>query len=596
MTFGLQCDEDVAAPSSTRGRGRHHVPRHRRRVPARRVAPSRRPHRGDRRPLAAGPARRLRRRARSASGGRAPDRGTWAHRASTSSTRSTRSLRRLGTDYVDLYQLHIDDPTTPIDETLRALDDVVRAGKVRYVGCSNFLAYQLARAIGRSEARGLARFDSVQPRYNLLFRQIERELLPLCAGGGRRRHPVQPARRRPAHRASTGTTQARPRARASRSAPPPGCYQERYWHEREFDTVDALRPLAAEAGMPMATLARSRGCSPTRRSPRPIIGASRPDQLADDVAAVDMTIEPGYWIEELDSLTASTGSATARPRLSDLPSNRRASGSLFVHFVPRRRGDRAWPRRCWFRFARDCGCLPSLLEIVLGIAVGPSSFGLGPRRRFPVGPSSLIGLSFLLFLAGLRLDVGCVRDGSVECFVVYRCSAVLALIARVIVDRSTTTTALFVAIIVASTSLGLVVPVLRERGETFSPFGQLVLAGSCFARRVRCDPLGPTHFYLGERQAARPSQLLLLIGFSILVVTLAFALTRIKRSPRFMDTLVRSEETSARLGVRLCDPRPRIVRRRLVRAQFRGGTRRVRRQGATRITDPEERLTPKGSA
>ena len=89
------------------------------------------------------------------------------------------SLRRLGTDYIDLYQLHFFDRRTPIDETLRALDDLVRAGKVRYVGCSNFLAYQLARAIGRSEARDLARFDCVQPRYNLLFREIERELLPL---------------------------------------------------------------------------------------------------------------------------------------------------------------------------------------------------------------------------------------------------------------------------------------------------------------------------------------------------------------------------------------------------------------------------------
>jgi len=94
------------------------------------------------------------------------------------------SLHRLQTDYIDLYQLHGPDPETPIDETLRALEDVVRAGKVRYIGCSNFLAYQVARAIGRSEALGVVRFDSVQPRYNLLFREIERELLPLCAEDG----------------------------------------------------------------------------------------------------------------------------------------------------------------------------------------------------------------------------------------------------------------------------------------------------------------------------------------------------------------------------------------------------------------------------
>src|SRR5262249_61807851 len=81
-------------------------------------------------------------------------------------------------------QIHHPDPKTPMDETLRALDDVVRAGKARYVGCSNYHAYQVARALGRSEALGLARLDSVQPRYNLLFGQLERELLPLCAEEG----------------------------------------------------------------------------------------------------------------------------------------------------------------------------------------------------------------------------------------------------------------------------------------------------------------------------------------------------------------------------------------------------------------------------
>lgn len=91
------------------------------------------------------------------------------------------SLRRLGTDYVDLYQLHSDDANTPLDETLEALDVIVRSGKARYVGVSNFLAYRLARALGRADVLRVARFVSVQPRYNLLFRQIERELLPLAA-------------------------------------------------------------------------------------------------------------------------------------------------------------------------------------------------------------------------------------------------------------------------------------------------------------------------------------------------------------------------------------------------------------------------------
>src|ERR1700739_513802 len=94
------------------------------------------------------------------------------------------SLRRLQTDYIDLYQLHGYDQDTPIDETLGALDDLVRQGKVRYIGVSNFLTYQLVRAVGRSETLGLARFDSAQPRYNLLFRQVEREMLPFCGEDG----------------------------------------------------------------------------------------------------------------------------------------------------------------------------------------------------------------------------------------------------------------------------------------------------------------------------------------------------------------------------------------------------------------------------
>lgn len=91
------------------------------------------------------------------------------------------SLRRLQTDYLDLYQLHGTDPATPIDETLSALDDLVRSGKVRYVGCSNFAAYQIARALGRSEARDLVSFVTVQPRYNLLFRGKQ--------AGAAHRHP-----------------------------------------------------------------------------------------------------------------------------------------------------------------------------------------------------------------------------------------------------------------------------------------------------------------------------------------------------------------------------------------------------------------------
>src|SRR5258708_4003405 len=94
------------------------------------------------------------------------------------------SLRRLKTDYIDLYQMHAPDPETPLDEPLRALDDLVRSGKVLYIGCSNYPAWLLTKALWTSDTLGLARFDCVQPRYNLLFRHIEAELLPLAVDQG----------------------------------------------------------------------------------------------------------------------------------------------------------------------------------------------------------------------------------------------------------------------------------------------------------------------------------------------------------------------------------------------------------------------------
>ncbi len=90
------------------------------------------------------------------------------------------SLRRLRTDRIDLYQSHGFDPVVPIEESLRAFDDLVRAGKVRYVGCSNYPAWRLGQAVGAAQALGVEGYVSVQPRYNLLYREIETELLPLC--------------------------------------------------------------------------------------------------------------------------------------------------------------------------------------------------------------------------------------------------------------------------------------------------------------------------------------------------------------------------------------------------------------------------------
>ncbi len=211
------------------------------------------------------------------------------------------SLKRLQTDYVDLYQAHHPDRETPIEETLRAFDDVVRAGKARYVGCSNYPAWQTARALGRSDVLGLARFDTVQPRYNLLFRQIERELLPLCQAEGLAVIPYNPLAGgflSGKHRRDAGPT-AGTRFTLGTAAKR---YQERYWREREFETVEAVRALAAEAGMSMVQLALAWVLAhPAITSP--IVGASRPGQLDDAVAAVGKTLDPGLK-GRLDELTA----------------------------------------------------------------------------------------------------------------------------------------------------------------------------------------------------------------------------------------------------------------------------------------------------
>jgi aryl-alcohol dehydrogenase (NADP+) len=209
------------------------------------------------------------------------------------------SLRRLGTDYVDLYQLHSWDAQTPIDETLQALDDVVRAGKVRYIGFSNLLAYQLARSVGRAEVLGTANFVSVQPRYNLLFRENERELFPLCAEEGIAVIPYNPL--------AGGFLSGKHRAGAPTEGGrftlgwAAGRYQERYWNDRMFATVEEFRTIADDAGMSMATMAVQWVlANPVITSP--IIGASRPEQLADSVAAVGAALDDGVKAK-LDQLT-----------------------------------------------------------------------------------------------------------------------------------------------------------------------------------------------------------------------------------------------------------------------------------------------------
>ena len=211
------------------------------------------------------------------------------------------SLKRLGTDYVDLYQLHSDDASTPLDETLEALDTVVRAGKVRYIGVSNFLAYRLARALGRADVRHLTRFVSIQPRYNLLFREIERELLPLAQEEGLAVIPYNPLAgglltgKHNLTEGPTAGTRFTLGAAAER-------YQERYWHEREFNTVEELRTVADLAGLSLTTLAVAWVlANPIITAP--IIGASRPEQLFESLKAVEVKLDDNLK-QKLDDITA----------------------------------------------------------------------------------------------------------------------------------------------------------------------------------------------------------------------------------------------------------------------------------------------------
>lgn len=219
------------------------------------------------------------------------------------------SLARLRTDHVDLYQLHHDDRSTPLDEMLEALDAIVKSGRARYVGVSNFLAWRLARLIGRAELLRLVKPVAVQPRYSLLFREIERELLPLAESEGLGVIPYNPL--------AGGLLTAKYRVG---DAPPDGTrftlgtaggmYQDRYWNERCFAAVGQLQALADEAGLPLATLAVAWVMAQPAVT-APILGASRPEQLDATLAAAGVTLDA--------ALLARLGELTAEFRKGDAP-------------------------------------------------------------------------------------------------------------------------------------------------------------------------------------------------------------------------------------------------------------------------------------
>lgn len=203
------------------------------------------------------------------------------------------SLRRLQTDTIDLYQTHWYDASTPIDETMRALDDLVRQGKVRYVGCSNYPAWRLAKALWASDKLGLARYDSIQPHYNIAYRaEFERELKPLCEEEGVGVIPYSPL----AGGFLTG--------KYRRDAPVPdsaraSAVQRRYLNDSGFTILEALEKLGQARGKSIAQMALAWQLSqPVITSP--IIGANSVEQIEDSLGAVGVRLTE----EEMKALDA----------------------------------------------------------------------------------------------------------------------------------------------------------------------------------------------------------------------------------------------------------------------------------------------------
>jgi aryl-alcohol dehydrogenase (NADP+) len=192
------------------------------------------------------------------------------------------SLRRLGTDYIDLYQIHRWDYNTPIDETLEALHDLVKSGKVRYIGASSMYAWQFAKALYLADLRGWTRFISMQNHYNLVYREEEREMIPLCLEEGVGLLPWSPlARGFLAGNRTPDRSGATARAKSDTYA------HEMYYDQADFQVQERVRELA-----------QGRGCSPAQialawilHKPgvvSPIIGATRPHHLEEALAALEI--------------------------------------------------------------------------------------------------------------------------------------------------------------------------------------------------------------------------------------------------------------------------------------------------------------------
>jgi aryl-alcohol dehydrogenase (NADP+) len=195
------------------------------------------------------------------------------------------SLRRLGTDYIDLYQIHRLDYETPIEETLRALDDVVRAGKVLYIGASSMFAYQFTKMLKTSDALGLARFVSMQNHYNLVYREEEREMLPLCREEGIGVIPWSPL----ARGFLAGNRRAQDFGDTVR-AKTDGYAKELYYQSSDFTVVERVTEIAQRRGVPnaqvaLAWLLQQPGIT------APIVGATKMRHLEDAIAALSLKLD-----------------------------------------------------------------------------------------------------------------------------------------------------------------------------------------------------------------------------------------------------------------------------------------------------------------
>ncbi|TDE35734.1 aldo/keto reductase [Nonomuraea mesophila] len=201
------------------------------------------------------------------------------------------SLARLGTDYVDLYQIHRWDDETPIEETMEALHDVVKAGKARYIGASSMWAWQFAKAQHVAEVHGWTKFVSMQPHYNLLYREEEREMLPLCADQGVGVIPWSPLARGVLARAGSDATTTRTGSDARID----------YLYDPENDklVIDRVAQVARDRGLPPAQVALAWVLHQPAVT-APIVGATKDRHVDDALAAVSVTLSA----DELDFLAA----------------------------------------------------------------------------------------------------------------------------------------------------------------------------------------------------------------------------------------------------------------------------------------------------